>query len=335
MSFSIIIRPSNNRFTAKTSKSILESAVNSDIYIPHGCKSGNCTRCKCKVLSGLFETKNCLGEVTLNENGIADMLACRAYPLSDMVIECHAISHSKKYKGKIIAIERVTNNVISLDLKLLNNGPFMFKEGQYIDIVFDNSNRRSYSISNAPRINNTLNFHIRHLPGGYFTDKLFGYDPKVKFQVNDIINIEGPFGDFTLKKESGSPIIFLAGGTGFAPIKSMIEYILNFKKWRPIHLYWGVKNVKDIYMSDIINNWIHAIPNFHYTPVISNGPSINNNWSGKIGNVHNIVMEDIPNMIEYEVYASGSPDMVELARVDFISQCNLIDFNFFADPFYY
>ncbi|AGF48393.1 CDP-4-dehydro-6-deoxyglucose reductase [Candidatus Kinetoplastibacterium oncopeltii TCC290E] len=333
MSFSIIIKPSDEKFTVKTSKSILESATESGIHIPHGCKIGNCNRCKCKVLSGSFKIKNYLAECT-DEYDNFNILACKAYPLSDMVIECENINHSKKHLGKIIAIEKLTNDVISLDIKLLEKDLFIFKEGQYVDMVFDKNIRRSYSISNAPRINNTLNFHIRHLPGGYFTDKLFGYDPEIIFRTNDIINLEGPFGDFTLKKESNNPIIFLASGTGFAPIKSMIEYILNFKKWRPIHLYWAVRNVKDIYMSNLINYWTNEIPYFNYTPVISSNLLINDDWSGRTGNLHSIVMEDISDMIEYEVYASGSPDMVELSKVNFISQCNLTESNFFADPFY-
>ncbi|AGF49105.1 2Fe-2S iron-sulfur cluster-binding protein [Candidatus Kinetoplastidibacterium galati] len=331
MSFSIIVKPNNEKFIAKADKSILESAIESGVYIPHGCKIGNCNRCKCKVLSGSFEIKNCLTKVP-DEQG--NILACRTYPLSNIVIECNAVNHSQKHKGKIISIEKVADDIISLDIKLLSKSPFIFQEGQYVDMVFDNNIRRSYSIANSPRINNTVNFHIRHLPGGYFTDKLFGYNSKVLFHVNDLINLEGPFGDFTLRKNSSNPIIFLAAGTGFAPIKSMIEYILNFKKWRPIYLYWCVRNIKDIYMNDLVSNWIQLIPNFHYTPVISNSFLISGTWNGKIGNVHDVIMEEIPDMIEYEVYASGSPDIVEFARVNFISRCNLIDSNFFADPFY-
>ncbi|AFZ83708.1 CDP-4-dehydro-6-deoxyglucose reductase [Candidatus Kinetoplastibacterium blastocrithidii TCC012E] len=333
MSFSITIKPSDEKFVAEASKSILESAIESGIDFPHGCKMGDCKRCECKVLSGLFETKNYLKKISNNDNSDLNILACRSYPLSDMVVEQVDLL-IQKHIGKIVSMEKVADNVISLDIKLLSSRPFIFKEGQYIDIVLDRNIRRSYSISNSPRINNILNFHIRHFRGGYFTDKLFGYDSSRIFKINDLMNLEGPFGNFTLKKESCNPIIFLAGGTGFAPIKSMIEYILLFRKWRPIYLYWSVKNIKDMYMRDLIDSWIKTIPNLHYTPVVSNKLTTNYDWNGKVGDVHNVVMEDIPDMIEYEVYASGSPDIVELARINFISQCNLKCSNFFADPFY-
>jgi CDP-4-dehydro-6-deoxyglucose reductase len=214
-----------------------------------------------------------------------------------------------------------------LSLQLPANERLQYRAGQYIEFILKDGKRRSYSMANAPHLDQQVTLHIRHMPGGVFTDHVFN-----TMKVRDILRFEGPLGTFFLREESGKPIVLLASGTGFAPIKAIIEHAINKKTERPMVLYWGGRRPKDLYMNALCEEWARTLPNFKYLPVLSDTLA-EDAWNGRTGFVHRAVMEDIPDLSAYQIYACGAPVMVESAQRDFVTQCKLPDEEFYADSF--
>ena len=191
--------------------------------------------------------------------------------------------------------------------------------------------RRSYSMATPPNEENIAELHIRHLKGGAFTDHVFGAG-ETQMKEREILRVEAPLGSFFLREDSDKPIIMLASGTGFAPIKAIVELMQNKGIERPVTLYWGGRRPHDIYMHELAQSWAKSLPNFTYVPVISEATT-EDAWTGRTGFVHHAVMEDLPDLSAYEVYACGAPIMVETARKDFVAQCKLPDEAYYADAF--
>jgi CDP-4-dehydro-6-deoxyglucose reductase len=232
---------------------------------------------------------------------------------------------------RVNAIIKPSEDVVILQLQLPAAERFQFLAGQYLEFLLKDGQRRAYSIANAPEQEGPLELHIRHLPGGLFTDFVFGaVTPALK--EKDILRFEGPLGSFFLREDSKKPIIFVAAGTGFAPIKSIIEHMQVKKISRPIHLYWGGRRPSDLYLDDLCKSWKQEIPDFEYIPVISDALD-QDGWQGRTGFVHQAVMADHPDMKDFQVYACGAPVMVNAARNDFSSKCHLPEEEFFADSF--
>jgi len=196
-----------------------------------------------------------------------------------------------------------------------------------VEFMLKDGKRRSYSMANPPHADGLLTLHIRHMPGGLFTDHVFG-----AMKERDILRFEGPMGTFFLREESDKPIVMLASGTGFAPIKALVEHWAHLKSTRPIMLYWGGRRPKDLYMHTLCEEWAATLPNFRYVPVISNALP-EDVWRGRTGFVHKAVMHDLPDLSGYQVYACGAPLMVEAAQRDFVADCKLPEEEFFADSF--
>jgi CDP-4-dehydro-6-deoxyglucose reductase len=187
--------------------------------------------------------------------------------------------------------------------------------------------RRSYSMANAPHADELLTLHIRHMPGGLFTDHVFG-----AMKERDILRFEGPMGTFFLREDSDKPIVLLASGTGFAPIKAIVEHWAHLKSTRPITLYWGGRRPHDLYMNVLCESWASTLPNLSFVPVVSDALP-EDSWSGRTGFVHQAVMQDLPDLSAHQVYACGAPLMIEAAQRDFIAACKLPEDEFFADSF--
>jgi CDP-4-dehydro-6-deoxyglucose reductase len=237
----------------------------------------------------------------------------------------------RKVPCRVNAISRHGSDVAILKLQLPASERFQFLAGQYLEFLLKDGQRRAYSIANAPEQEGPLELHIRHLPGGLFTDFVFAAkDPALK--EKDILRFEGPLGSFFLREDSKKPIIFVAAGTGFAPIKSIIEQMQAKKIQRPISLYWGGRRPSDLYMNSLCETWAQDLPDFKYIPVISDALP-EDAWDGRSGFVHEAVMTDHPNLKDFQVYACGAPVMVNAARQDFSSKCHLPEEEFFADSF--
>ena len=337
VSYQVTLKTSGKQFTVTQDETVLEAALRQGINLPYGCKNGACGSCKGKVLEGQIthgqHSENALSRTDETAGGI---LFCCSHPQSDLLIEAREVQGAgdiaiRKVPCRVNTISKPSNDVAILKLQLPAAERFQFLAGQYLEFLLKDGQRRAYSIANAPEQEGPLELHIRHLPGGLFTDFVFGaVSPALK--EKDILRFEGPLGSFFLREDSKKPIIFLAAGTGFAPIKSIIEQMQTKKIERPIELYWGGRRPSDLYLSDLCKTWEQEIPNFKYIPVISDGLP-EDAWRGRTGFVHQAVIDDHPSLKDFQVYACGAPVMVNAAREDFSSKCHLPEEEFFADPF--
>lgn len=332
MTFQIRVQPSGAGFDCSETETILEAALRQGLTMPYGCKDGVCGACKGKVLQGTVE--HGAKAVSLTEqdrvNGLA--LYCCAKPLTDLDIECRQISRLGDYPVKTLParvekLERRAADVMEIVLRLPASEAFRFRPGQYIDFLLKDGKRRSYSVANAPRPDNMLELHVRKVDGGAFTTQVFE-----SLKVKDILRFEGPLGGFFLREESPKPVVMLASGTGFAPIKAIVEDCLSKGMRRPVSIYWGCRKPEDLYMGELAQQWADAHEHIRYVPVMSEaGPEAG--WQGRTGLVHRAVMEDFPDLSGHEVYACGVPVMVESARRDFVAERQLPEEAFFADAF--
>ncbi len=337
MSYQVTLKASGKQFTVQKDETLLEAALQQGITLPYGCKNGACGSCKGKILEGQVEhgqhSATALSPADEVSGGI---LFCCAHPKSDLLIEAREVQGAgdiaiRKVPCRVNAISKPSADVAILKLQLPAAERFQFLAGQYLEFLLKDGQRRAYSIANPPDQEGPLELHIRHLPGGLFTDFVFGAkDPALK--EKDILRFEGPLGSFFLREDSQKPIIFVAAGTGFAPIKSIIEQMQHKKIQRPIHLYWGGRRPSDLYLDTLGQSWAKEIPGFKYIPVISNALP-EDQWAGRDGFVHQAVIADHPDMSRDQVYACGAPVMVNAARQDFSSQCKLPEEEFFADSF--
>ena len=329
----VTLRPSGHQFSTEEGESILTAALRQGYVLPYSCRNGACGTCKGKLLEGSVDygeyQKKALPDA---EKAAGKALFCQAKPLGDVVIEARTVGAAKDIPVKTLPsrvqkIERLADDVIVLELKLPANERLQFLPGQYLEFLLRDGSRRSFSMANAPHDDAVLQLHVRHVAGGQFTDHVFG-----KMKERDILRFEGPHGTFFLREDSAKPIVFVASGTGFAPIKSILEAAFAKGIARPMVLYWGGRRPKDLYLNALPEQWANAHANFRYVPVISDALP-EDAWQGRTGFVHRAVMEDLPDLSAHQVYACGVPVMVDAARNDFVGQCRLPEDEFYADSF--
>jgi CDP-4-dehydro-6-deoxyglucose reductase, E3 len=329
----VTLKPSGHSFEVEEGKNILQAGLDAGFTMPYSCRTGVCRTCRGTLLEGNVD----YGAVhptylpdTDKAKGYA--LLCQAKPLSDLVIEVRELEGMAGIRPRMIPcriekLDKPAPDVAVMALRLPMNENFRFLAGQYVDILLKDGKRRSYSIANAPKPEGVtaLELHVRHTPGGLFTDHVFG-----KAKVRDLLRFEGPLGTFYLREDSDKPIVMVASGTGFAPIKAMCEAAFERNLARRITLYWGCRSRRELYMLEVPQSWQRE--NFEFIPVLSDAtPECQ--WTGRTGFVHRAVMQDYPDMAGLQVYACGAPVMVDAARADFCSQCSLPAEEFFADSF--
>jgi CDP-4-dehydro-6-deoxyglucose reductase len=329
----VTVQPSGQSFDVEESESVLTAALRQGVMLPYGCKNGACGSCKGKIVSGSVDYGHYHARVlTEDERAHGKALFCQARPLGELVIECRTIGAAKDLAVRLLPcrvqkLDKVADDVIIAQLKLPANERLQFLAGQYIDFLLKGGERRSFSMANPPHADELIELHIRHVPGGSFTDHVFG-----KMKERDILRLEGPLGSFFLREDSAKPIVLVASGTGFAPIKSIIESAFHRKVERPMVLYWGGRRPKDLYLNALAQKWALEHPQFRYVPVASEARP-EDAWPGRSGFVHRAVMQDLPDLSGYQVYACGVPAMIDAARKDFIGQCQLPEDEFYADSF--
>ena len=337
MSYQVTVKPSNHQFQASPDQSVLDAALAAGIVLPYSCKSGACSTCKGKVVSGQYDAGESPAQVlSAEEMDQGFTLLCQAHAKSDLVIESNEVRLAsdiqiRKLPSRVIGMQQMAPDVMKLKLQLPATETFRFYAGQYVEILLKDGRRRSYSMANAPHDAATLELHLRHMPGGLFTDHVFGTGA-TQMKEREILRLEGPFGSFFLREDSELPIIMLASGTGFAPIKAIVEHMIEQQIHRPVTLYWGGRRPRDLYMMDLAQSWVKALPGFKFVPVVSDALP-EDQWAGRTGLVHQAVMQDVSDMSGHQVYACGAPIVVESARRDFSSMCGLPAEAFFADSF--
>lgn len=330
--FRLTLRPGDDIMLVQPGETILEAGLRGGIALPYECRSGGCGVCKCTVVQGSVDHGAYQpSALTEEERRAGKVLMCCATPLSDLDLECENIGvvrdiRIRTFMARVQKLERLTEDVMRVMLKPLDTGPIPFHAGQYINIVLEDRERRAFSFATAPHEAELIELHVKLIPGGAFTTYVFN-----AMKEGDTLRCEGPLGSFYLREESDRPIIFVAGSTGFAPVKSMVEYAFHAGLRRPMYLYWGVKSVSDFYMKELPERWDREHDNFKFIPVLSE-PAPEDNWTGRTGSVHEAILQDFPDMQALEVYACGSVGMVETAHSAFL-QKGMTEDRCFSDAF--
>ena len=334
--FQITVQPSGRAFEAQAGETILSAAIRGGVGMPYGCKDGACGSCKCKKLSGsVVHGEHQQKALSTEEEEAGFVLTCCAKPLTDVVLESRQVTDEsaypiKKLPVRVAALTRASHDVMQVRLQLPAADTFRYHAGQYIEFILRDGARRAYSMANAPHTQEGapgVELHIRHMPGGRFTDHVFN-----AMKEKEILRVEGPFGSFFLREDSDKPMVFLASGTGFAPIKALIEHMQHKGITRPATLYWGGRRPADLYMDGWIRERLAALPNLRYVPVVSDALP-EDGWAGRTGFVHQAVMEDIADLSGYQVYACGAPIVVDSARAAYSAERGLPPDEFYADAF--
>lgn len=333
MSYQITVQPSGRQFAAEADETLLDAALRQGLTLPYGCKDGACGACKGKVLAGSVDHGKAQAHALKDEEKAAGLaLYCCARAESDLTIECRQLGSAsdipvKTLPARIEKLEKLAPDVIELHLRLPAAERLQFWAGQYIDILLKDGKKRSFSLANAPHDDAVLQLHIRHVAGGLFTEQVFS-----TMKVRDILRFSGPHGSFYLREDSKKPIILLAGGTGFAPIKAIVEHAMAEQCTRPMFIYWGAKARADLYQDALPARWAAEHAHIQYIPVLSE-PAAGDAWHGRTGFVHQAVLADFPDLSGYQVYACGAPVMIDAARSDFVATGGLPEEEFFADAF--
>ncbi len=336
MTFTITVEPSGRTFTAEPEEAMLAAGIRQGIGLPYGCKDGACGSCKCKLVSGsVVHGHHQPKALSADEELAGYVLTCCGVAHSDVVLESRQVTEAgafpiKKMPVRVNALERASHDVIVLRLQLPASDAFQYHAGQYVEFLLRDGDRRSYSMANAPHTQTVqpgLELHLRHMPGGKFTDHVFS-----AMKEKDILRIEGPYGSFFLREDSDKPIVLLASGTGFAPIKAVIEHMQHKGINRPATVYWGGRRPADLYQNAWLEARVAEMPNLRYVPVVSDALP-EDAWTGRTGFVHQAVLQDFPDLSGHEVYACGAPIVVESAHRDYVAKAGLPDEAFFADSF--
>jgi CDP-4-dehydro-6-deoxyglucose reductase len=334
MSFSVTLQPSGRQFSVDPDEAMLVAAIRQGIGLPYGCRDGACGSCKSRLLEGrVIHGTHQLKALSLAEEEAGFVLTCCATPQTDCALEARSVPGAGEFPvlkmpTRVMGIERAAPDVAVIKLQLPANQNLQYRAGQYIEFILQGGARRSYSMANAPSLLGSppaLELHVRHMPGGLFTDHVFG-----AMKDKEILRLEGPFGSFFLREDSSKPIVLLASGTGFAPIKALLQQMHGKGGARDTVLYWGGRRKADLYQHDWCLQAAAAMPHLRYVPVLSEPEA---DWTGRTGFVHRAVMADLPDLSGHQVYACGAPVMVEAAQRDFVEQCGLPADEFFADAF--
>ncbi len=329
MAFEITVLPSQHTFVAEAGETILNAALRQGVMLPYGCGDGGCGACRGKVVDGQVEHGAAPSHVLSAQDRAAGVaLLCCASARSDLSIEARELPAQpvavKTLPARVQKLTRAAPDVMLIELKLPPGERLRFKPGQYIEILLKGGARRAFSLANAPGDDSCLQLHVRHLPGGLFTEQVFS-----TMKERDLLRLSGPHGSFFLQ-DSAKPMLLVAGGTGLAPIKAIVEHAIGERSTRPMTVYWGGRTRADLYLLPLAEQWAQA--GVRFVPVLSE-PAAGDHWSGRSGLVHAAAMADFPDLSGHQAYVCGSPAMVAAARRDFVGQCRLPENEFFADSF--
>jgi len=320
MSFNITLQPSGHEFEAKEGESLLDAGLNHGLSLPYGCRNGACGACKGRLISGEVNygdrNTSCLSD---DDKAAGTVLCCQAQPTGDVVVQVKEISSTAEIKPKImparvIKLEKLSHDVMQLELKLPESQRMQFLAGQYIEILLKGGKRRAFSIANAPHQDDVILLQIRHVPDGYFSGHVFD-----EMKENALIRIEGPFGGFYLQEESERPVILVGGGTGYAPLNGMLEHAHSLEMKNDFHLFCGVRAKRDVYMQTQTDSLTERMPKLNVTTVLSD-PEASDDWQGETGYVHEAVLKQFNDLSGFDIYMSGPPVMVNAAKEAFLKQ---------------
>ena len=326
----ITIASSGRSFSARQGETLLNAALRHGVVLPYSCKNGTCASCKCRVVDGKVSYPyNPPTALAFNDLYAGWGLSCQAVAEGDVVIEARELEQVadipvRKLPARVESLHKFTPEIMRLRLKLPKAARLQFLAGQYIDIIQADGKRRAFSIASAPSESDFIELHIKHVSGGGFTGHVFD-----SMKNKEILRFEGPLGTFFIRRGSKRPLVLMGGGTGFAPLKSMIEELIEAGDPRPVQLFWGVRTQSDLYARELIERWTQIHPNLRFTPVLAEPDS---DWHGARGLVHAAVLDQVAELPDYDVYMSGPPAMVSAGRSAFLD-AGLSEDRLFYDSF--
>ncbi len=337
MAYHVKVQPSGHSFEIEENEFILDAALRQGVSFPYGCRSGSCGTCLGKVISGEIEYPDGLPVTIMeNEHKQGKAVFCVSVAKSDLTLEVKEVSNTddieiKTLPARVSSLRKLSDDVMEMTLKLPETERLAFRAGQYIEIILRDKSRRAFSIANSPSNDEVIELHLRHIEGGKFTNHVFN-----EMKEKALLRFEGPFGHFYIRDNSNRPLILIAGGTGFAPIKAMLEQLIEESDTRPVYFYWGVRTQSDLYRNDLAEKWAFQHQHIHYIPVLSevqeDAKGDNKDWQGRTGFVHTAVMDDFDDLSGFDVYMAGPPIMIEAAKEGFTKQ-GLPEDQLFSDSF--
>lgn len=324
MDYQISVAQSDVAFRCDAGETVLDAAERSGYAVPYSCRKGVCSTCEGAVVVGAGRS-SVQGDV---EGPAERVLLCCLRPSSDMTIGPRKIEKREPVVRKTLdmSVYRLTQpaaDVSVLQLRMPAGVRVKFRAGQYLQIELEDGSRRNYSMANPPHESDSVQLHIRHVSGGKFSEGLLR-----RLEKGQKLRVELPFGEFSLQDESTKPAILIATGTGFAPVKSIVEDAIKHQLERPLYLYWGARCLEDLYLVELAQKW-HASGKLTFVPVLSEP---HESWSGRSGFVHETVLEDFGSLAGFQVYACGNPVMTSVAHETFV-KAGLRDDDFFSDAF--
>ncbi len=314
--YSVRIEPHGRILHVSGTASVLEAALAAGLNLPHSCKSGHCSSCRALLKSGeiRYPGGRPLG-LTEQEARAGHVLLCQARPVSDLVVEARLIARVSEVEIKTLPcrVARLTAlapDVMQVFLRLPAVETLPFLPGQYLDFLVEDGRRRSFSIASPPHDSELIELHVRKVTGGGFTERLFGH-----VGTGALLRVEGPLGQFVYR-DGNSAVLMIAGGTGFAPLKSMLRHILERTPGRDVHLYWGARHAQDLYEEERVLEWVRQHPRLKFTAVLSEASEPGASHR-RLGWVHELALADYPSLERHDVYAAGPPALIEAIRASF------------------
>lgn len=332
MPYTVTLQSSAKRFAVEPGESVLDAARRAGLALPYSCLSGVCGSCKATLISGeCHYPRNPPSALNAAEVAHHQVLLCQAVPLSDLVVGAREVASVADIPRRVMAFKLAAKDLLAPDVMRLVLQPprgerFARLAGQYLDVLLPGGRRRAFSIANAPHTGTEIELHVRHVAGGDFTHRVF-----TALDIGSVLRAEGPLGTFVPREDSERPMIFVAGGTGFAPIKAQIEHFLNLGTRRDIALYWGARTAQDLYMRALPERWAQTHSRLTFVPVISDDAA---DATSRSGFVHEAVLEDRDDLSAYDVYMSGPPALIDAGRRSFV-EAGLEEDRLFYDSFDY
>jgi CDP-4-dehydro-6-deoxyglucose reductase len=311
--YKVLLQPRGRTISAAADRPVLEAALDAGLNLPHSCKSGHCGSCRARLLSGEIHYPGGRPLGLMEEEAAAGyVLMCQALPRSDLALEARHVANVADVEIKVLPcrlarLERLAPDVMQVFLRLPSVEMLRFQPGQYLDVLLEDGRRRSFSIASPPHDSGLIELHVRRVPGGGFSELLF-----TALESGSLLRIEGPVGQFVYR-ESAAPLLMVAGGTGFAPLKSMLRHVLERGVRREIRLYWGARRAVDVYEESLVLEWAARHPQLRFHAVLSEAGEAGAPHR-RLGWVHEAVLQDHPRLGDFDVYVVGPPALVEAVR---------------------
>lgn len=316
MPHTVTLDGSGQQFAVAAGETVLEGARRAGLALPYSCLAGVCGSCKATLLEGeCGYPRNPPSALSAAEQSRNQILLCQAVPVADLRIAAREVPSVGDIRPRRFTLRVVGKSLLGADVARLllvpaEGGAMRRLPGQYLDVLIEDGKRRAFSIANAPEAGGAIELHVRRVAGGGFTGRVFD-----ELQGGDLLQVEGPLGTFVPREDSERPMLMMAGGTGFAPIKALVEHFVELGARRPITLYWGVRDAADLYLRELPEQWAREVPGFRFVPVVSDPERAG---GLRVGLAHEALLEDHPALDAFDVYMGGPPSMVDAGRRAFV-----------------